>query len=183
MKKENEIFITQFRQSPHGEQFIAKAESARLARRRDALRGWEAFTKTNARFMEKLAAAEAKIAARHEAYQAAEAAFIKAGAEVYRVTRDLDNLRSEEQRAECTARGAVHRESNPRRQELLFEPLRRAIEAAERARPMTKTETIDAGKNKARVGGAFFLETLDRGSYLVHSIRHASTGRVYVSGR
>ena len=144
MKNENEKFIADLRVSPHGEKFAANMEIARLARRRNALRGWKAFAKTNARFIEKLAAAQAKVAARHKAYQAAEAALIKAGSELYLATRAVDNLQLEEQRAEGTARGAVLRESNPRRQELLFNPLRQAIEEARRA-PLLSDTTYSAG--------------------------------------
>ncbi len=144
MKNADEKFLADLRVSPLGEKFAADMEIARLARRRNALRGWNAFAKTNARFIENLAAAQSEVAARRKAYEAAEAALIEAGSELYLATRAVDNLQLEEQRAEGAARGAVLRESNPRRQELLFNPLRQAIEEARRA-PLLSDTTYSAG--------------------------------------
>ena len=109
MKNADEKFLADLRVSPLGEKFAADMEIARLARRRNALRGWNAFAKTNARFIENLAAAQSEVAARRKAYEAAEAALIEAGSELYLATRAVDNLQLEEQRAEGAARGAVLR--------------------------------------------------------------------------
>jgi hypothetical protein len=143
MQNDDQKFIATFRSSPIGEKFVADLESARVERKRTALKSWAALAKTEADFWAKFRAGEAEIADRRKAFEAAETALREAGSALYVATRSLDDFRIAREREEGAARAAVLHEANPRRQEVLFEPIRRAIEESRAARVSAETKNSD----------------------------------------
>ncbi len=140
---ENENFISALRSSPLGEKIVSDAEAARLARRREALKKKTALGETEAEFLDKLRAAEAKTFDKRKAYEAAALALREIGAKIYMAQQLVETLSADRQREEAEARSAVMRESNPRRHELLWSPLYGAIKASRTAVISSKSEYFD----------------------------------------
>ncbi len=126
-------FLATLRSSPLGAKIVDDAEKGRLARRREALKKEAAIRATEAKFMDKLRAGEAEIADRRNIFEAADMALREAGAELYMARQRVDTLRDDREREEGAARSNVLRDSNPRRHELLWEPLRLAAEQSRNA--------------------------------------------------
>ncbi len=140
MSNQNEQFLSQLRISPIGAQIVADAENSRLARRRKALESLAAVKETEKKFLAEKAAVDAEFADAKRVYDDAEAALQQAASALYVVTRKSEKLCRDYELAENEARCAVLRERNPKIQELLFEPLRRAVEKARAISPESETK-------------------------------------------
>ena len=143
MKQDHTKLLDALAASPFAARLTQDAESERLARRREALkelRAVKAREAAVAREFEK--AARATDDAQKE-YQKAEQALNAAGAKIYRADQHAQGIWADHQRAEDAARGAVTRERNPRTFELLFDPLRKAIEETRALRPRGEAKHDD----------------------------------------
>jgi len=138
-------FLSTLRSSLIGEKIVEDAENHRLQRRRAALEKLAAFRETEAEWSDKLRVGQAEIDDRRLAYEAADAALREAGAALYMAEQKVDTLRVDWQRDEGAAYRAVGRETNPRIRELLWEPIRVAIEKT-RAAPLETQTKADMQK-------------------------------------
>jgi hypothetical protein len=136
MKPDDQKFIAEMRSSPIGAKIVCDIEADRVARKCAALKKWIAIAKSEADFFSELKAKQAEIADCREVFEATELALRSAGAALFMANRSADTLRVERERQEAQARAAVLAQANPRRQEVLFQPLCHAIEAS-RAAPVS----------------------------------------------
>jgi hypothetical protein len=173
---DNEKFLTQLRSSPIGEKLVADTEFERLSRRREAQKKWNTLAKSESKFQKELEAGRAELAERRETYESAEQALREAGAALFMAQRSVEALCKARDDEEAAARGAVAIESNPRRFELLFNPIRRAIDAARAERIVSESER----SNKIFAGGSITKRLssrpsiLSRIAFLERALNHAN---------
>jgi hypothetical protein len=140
MQDNNDTFLKQLEVSSIGEKVKADIAADRIKRRRNAIAHRRKIMAAEAEFLVSLSGAQKEVEGRKKSYEQAEEALRAAGSALYLSNIEVERICAERGRMESEAVVQIGATSNPRANELLFEPIRKEMDMFRSRRIETEIE-------------------------------------------